>query len=236
LTVCAGAGDRCRELGVTDAPAPWPETVASEIRKIRSRLAEIDHQLRQCNNYEPRGRHAGLQLPHGTATLLPASIHGDRVGFEAAHSHLGCFATITRPVCGNIGTFSAAELVLPGVSPSYSVLPIDDLVEKPSSSSWTKRDGLRKSTCRSPVIECGSRNRDNCSDPPLVEHFLEATGSFDMHASNRKFSTRSEASSIVPVWLWDHHVTSSHTVRIGNCKSWFKSCGCTERRLNSLIR
>jgi hypothetical protein len=34
---------------VTDAPAPWPETVASEIRKIESRLAEIDRQLRQCN-------------------------------------------------------------------------------------------------------------------------------------------------------------------------------------------
>jgi hypothetical protein len=40
---------------VTDAPAPWPEAVASEIRKIRSRLAEIDHQLRQCNTVNRAG-------------------------------------------------------------------------------------------------------------------------------------------------------------------------------------
>jgi len=28
----------------------------------------------------------GLELPRGTPTLQPVSIHDDRIGFEAAHS------------------------------------------------------------------------------------------------------------------------------------------------------
>jgi hypothetical protein len=35
---------------VRHAPAPWPENMASEIGEVEDSLAEIDRQLRHCNN------------------------------------------------------------------------------------------------------------------------------------------------------------------------------------------